>query len=246
MKNKLARFFNSKGQKEKQKMMKNGLGKILVLALAVSVLAVGCSKKPKLNLEGLQNNPPGSQSGALAGGDGFAGGGLTPGELDPLFVPAPGATGVPGAGVGGADIGAGAGNLGGGWAPVDAPLGTADSFLKNGSYWNDKVYFDYNRSEVRASERPKLDALAGHLRENARFSVVIEGHCDERGSDEYNRSLSERRSLSVREYLVSLGIDGGRMHTISYGEDRPVVANAVTEADHQKNRRAEFLIGEKK
>ncbi|HOG50999.1 MAG TPA: OmpA family protein [Lentisphaeria bacterium] len=220
-------------------MMKNGLGQILVLALAVSVLAVGCSKKPKLNLEGLQNNPPGSHSGALAGGDsGFAGGGLTPGELDPLFVPGPGATGTVGA--------AGADNLGGGWAPLGESLGTADSFLKNGSYWNDKVYFDYNRSEVRASERPKLDALASHLRENAGFSVVIEGHCDERGSDEYNRSLSERRSLSVREYLISLGIDGGRMHTISYGEDRPVVVNAVTEADHQKNRRAEFLIGEKK
>ena len=220
-------------------MTKNGVGRIFVLALAVTVLAVGCGKKPKLNLEGLQNNPPGSQGGAMAGGDGgFAGGGLTPGELDPLFVP-----GAPGTGAGGAD---GAGNLAGGWNPLGSPLGTADSFLKNGSYWNDKIYFDYNRSEVRASERPKLDALAGHLRENAAFGVVIEGHCDERGSDEYNRSLSERRSLSVREYLVSLGIDGGRMHTISYGEDRPAVVNAVTEADHQNNRRAEFLIGEKK
>ena len=230
-----------------QMMTKNGLGQILVLALAVSVLAVGCSKKPKLNLEGLQNNPPGSQGSAMAGGDSsFAGGGLTPGDLDPLFVPGPGASGSV-AGVGAAGAGAGADSLGGGgWAPLGESLGTADSFLKNGSYWNDKVYFDYNRSEVRASERPKLDALAGYLRENAGFSVVIEGHCDERGSDEYNRSLSERRCLSVREYLVSLGIDGGRMHTISYGEDRPVVVNAVTEADHQKNRRAEFLIGERK
>ena len=228
-------------------MMTNySVGRMLVLALAVTVLAVGCGKKPKLNLEGLQSNPPGSR-GAMAGGDaGFAGGGLTPGELDPLFVP-----GTPGAGTGaGAGAGAGAGmdaaGLAGGWNPVGSPLGTADSFLKNGSYWNDKVYFDYNRSEVRASERPKLDALAAHLRENSAFAVVIEGHCDERGSDEYNRSLSERRSLSVLEYLVSLGINAGRMHTVSYGEDRPAVANAVTEADHQKNRRAEFLIGEKK
>ena len=72
---------------------------------------------------------------------------------------------------------------------------------------------------------------------------MIEGHCDDRGSDEYNRALSERRSLAVRDYLVTLGIAAERMHTVSYGEDRPAVADAVTEADHQLNRRAEFLIG---
>ncbi|NLZ62585.1 MAG: OmpA family protein, partial [Lentisphaerae bacterium] len=69
---------------------------------------------------------------------------------------------------------------------------------------------------------------------------------DERGSDEYNRGLSERRALSVWEYLQTLGVAGDRMKTVSYGEDRPVVANATSESEHQQNRRAEFLLGTKK
>lgn len=219
------------------------------LVLSLSFLAIfifaGCGKKPKLNLEGLQSNPPGS---AIGGGGGFdddfrtrgdLGGGLAIG--DPILTPI-GDTGG-GAGGTGAD---GFGALDGGWAATDTPLTTGSSFLKNGSYWNDKVYFDYNRSEVRASERPKLDALAAHLRENPGMGAVIEGHCDERGSDEYNRALSERRSLSVLEYLAALGIGQQRLHTVSYGEDRPVVPNATNEADHQRNRRAEFLLGDQK
>ena len=72
---------------------------------------------------------------------------------------------------------------------------------------------------------------------------MIEGHCDERGSDEYNRSLSERRSLAVKDYLASLGVNAARMRTVSYGEDRPDVPNARTEQEHQLNRRAQFLVG---
>ena len=94
-----------------------------------------------------------------------------------------------------------------------------------------------------ATERPKLDSLVEHLRANPTFRVVIEGHTDERGSDEYNRALAERRSLSVQVYLQNQGIEESRMQTVSYGEDRPAVPHAKTEADHQKNRRAEFLVG---
>ena len=126
--------------------------------------------------------------------------------------------------------------------PKNMPV-SAENFVKNGQYFAQKVYFDFNRSEVRPSERPKLEALANHLQSNPTFGVVIEGHCDDRGSDEYNRSLSERRSLAVKDYLVSLGIAADRMRTVSYGEDRPDVPNARTEQEHQLNRRAQFLVG---
>jgi len=110
--------------------------------------------------------------------------------------------------------------------------------------WNAvKVYFAYDRSTIGTSERPKIEALAGYLKANQTLSVVVEGHCDERGSDEYNRALGERRALAVRDYLVNLGIEPARVETVSYGEERPAVPNAETESEHAKNRRAEFVIG---
>ena len=83
-----------------------------------------------------------------------------------------------------------------------------------------------------------------YLNENPGLGVVIEGHTDDRGSDEYNRALGERRALSVQQYLGLLGVADARMQTLSYGEDKPAVQNAVTDADHQRNRRAEFVIGD--
>ena len=71
--------------------------------------------------------------------------------------------------------------------------------------------------------------------------LLIEGHCDERGTEEYNRSLGERRALAVREYLVRLGIQASRIRTISYGFDRPV-DNGHNEAAWSKNRRDEFIV----
>jgi len=215
-------------------MSKIALTRITVLLLITVIISAGCAKKPKLRLENLQTNPAGSAyDGANGSGEGYVPESFSTTGLAPLD----GLAGQGGVGVG--SDGAGA------WGDLGAPVADANAsnFVKNGSYWNDKVYFDYNRSEVRSSERPKLEALAAHLQNNTSFAVVIEGHCDERGSDEYNRALSERRSLAVRDYLVTLGVASERMHTVSYGEDRPAVAEAITEADHQLNRRAEFLIG---
>lgn len=220
-------------------MSKIALSRISILFLVTVMITVGCAKKPNLRLENLQTSPAGSAyDGAGLAGDGYVPEAFATAGLAPLD----GLGGKDGAG----KDGAGKDAIGGGaWSGLDSPVvdANAGNFVKNGSYWNDKVYFDYNRSEVRSSERPKLEALAGHLQNNPGFAVVIEGHCDERGSDEYNRALSERRSLAVRDYLVTLGVAAERMHTVSYGEDRPAVADAVTEADHQLNRRAEFLIG---
>ena len=125
-------------------------------------------------------------------------------------------------------------NAGGAFTPLDDG--------KNGR-WQDVVYFAFDRSDVGDAERPKLESLAKYLKDNDTYAVQVEGHCDERGSDEYNRGLAERRAIAVREYLVTLGTADTRIETISYGEEKPAVPNATNESDHALNRRAEFVIG---
>jgi len=105
------------------------------------------------------------------------------------------------------------------------------------------VYFAYNRATIGTSERPKLETLAEYLRQHPDYCVVVEGHCDERGSVEYNRGLGELRAIAVKDYLVNLGIDKSRLETISYGEERPVVQSPTDPAGHAMNRRAEFVVG---
>jgi peptidoglycan-associated lipoprotein len=103
------------------------------------------------------------------------------------------------------------------------------------------VYFDFDSSVVNASERSKVEAVAQHLRSNPASAVRVEGHCDERGTEEYNRALGDRRALAVREELIGLGIDPTRVDTISYGKDRPADPGQGEEA-WRKNRRGEFVL----
>lgn len=103
------------------------------------------------------------------------------------------------------------------------------------------LYFDFDKSAVRQSEQSKVTAVAEALKSLPAASVEIEGHCDERGTEEYNRSLGERRALSVREYLIRLGISDQRIFTISFGEDKPAVPGH-NEAAWAKNRRGEFIL----
>jgi len=103
------------------------------------------------------------------------------------------------------------------------------------------VYFDFDRAAVKASERVRVEEVAAYLKGKPGHMVEIEGHCDERGTEEYNRALGERRALAVREYLVNLGIQAERIHTISYGEDRPAEIGSNDSA-WAKNRRGEFIL----
>lgn len=103
------------------------------------------------------------------------------------------------------------------------------------------VYFDYDKSSVKTGEDAKVTAVADYLRSNPGNAVLIEGHCDERGTEEYNRSLGERRALAVREVLIRLGIDAGRLDTVTYGKDRPAELGH-NEAAWSKNRRDEFIV----
>lgn len=104
-----------------------------------------------------------------------------------------------------------------------------------------RVLFGYNLFTLDEPARAILEQNAAYLRKNSGQKIVIEGHCDERGSDEYNLALGERRAMTARNYLVSLGIDAGRLSVISYGEERPLVA-ATSEDGWAQNRRAEFKV----
>ncbi|MFH0924105.1 MAG: peptidoglycan-associated lipoprotein Pal [bacterium] len=103
------------------------------------------------------------------------------------------------------------------------------------------VYFDYDRCDIKNQYRPVLQEVSTWLKENGTVNIMIEGHCDERGTSEYNVALGERRGLSVRRYLISLGVLPSRITTTSYGEDKPEDIEH-SEAAWAKNRRAHFLI----
>lgn len=103
------------------------------------------------------------------------------------------------------------------------------------------VYFDFDSSVLKTTEKGKVTAVADHLRTNPNQAIEIEGHCDERGTEEYNRSLGERRALALREELALQGIDPRRVYTISYGEDRPA-EGGHDEFAWSRNRRGEFVL----
>jgi peptidoglycan-associated lipoprotein len=103
------------------------------------------------------------------------------------------------------------------------------------------VHFDYDQSDLRAEDRAILDAKVPVLQANPGVMITIEGHTDERGSDEYNLALGQRRAAAVKRYLVDHGIAEGRMQTQTYGEERPV-AQGSDESAYAQNRRAEFDI----
>lgn len=106
------------------------------------------------------------------------------------------------------------------------------------------VFYDFNKSDVREDQVAALQNNARVLKENATVSVLIEGHCDERGTEEYNLALGERRANASKDYLVSLGIAENRMSIISYGESRPF-AMGHDEDSWQQNRRAHFVAVKK-
>lgn len=112
--------------------------------------------------------------------------------------------------------------------------------------WSENiVYFSYNSQVIPESEYPKVNLLVDYMKETPNIVVLIEGHCDSRGSDEYNRSLGNKRANSILDYLVAAGISQDRITVISKGEEVPAVADAQTESEHAKNRRGEFVIGAK-
>lgn len=103
------------------------------------------------------------------------------------------------------------------------------------------VYFDFDKYNLRPDAKAALDVNFNLLKQFPDVIIKIEGHCDERGTVEYNLSLGEKRAKAAQDYLVGLGVDPGRMSIISYGKERPVDPGH-NEAAWDKNRRAEFVI----
>jgi peptidoglycan-associated lipoprotein len=103
------------------------------------------------------------------------------------------------------------------------------------------AHFAYDSAAVRKSEKPNIDAVASALRGDSSAKLLIEGNCDERGTEEYNRSLGERRAQALRQALARAGVDPMRIRTISYGKDKPVDPDH-NEAAWSKNRRGDFVL----
>jgi peptidoglycan-associated lipoprotein len=184
------------------------------MSIGLAAVALGgCPKTPSSAV-----NP-----GATAGGSGSAGAGML------------GATGS-GTGVRGAGVGTVA--LAGGGTSLPALPSPKD--FRDIAALRD-VHFDFDQYVIRTVDRPVLDANARWLRANTRALVLIEGHADERGTDEYNRALAERRAKVTRDQLVERGIAVSRITIVPYGEERPA-CTARSEACWAQNRRAHFLV----
>lgn len=124
--------------------------------------------------------------------------------------------------------------------PLDGDLAEATRYAHESGLLGD-VYFDFDQATLRAEARERLAKNAEFLRQRPEFTITIEGHCDERGTSEYNLALGERRAQAARAYLASLGISEARLRTASYGEERPV-CREQNESCWQQNRRAHFLL----
>ena len=194
--------------------------KLLVISAVLLVGAVGC--KPKIK------NPtpiPGAKTGSMqpAGPEGPNRGGTAPEGFPVTTVPAaePRISGE--------------GNV-----PLyeidESGMKRDPAFFKANT-----VYFDFDKSAIKSTERSKIEAVANHLKSEPTHKVKVEGHCDERGTEGYNLSLGERRALAVRTYLINLGIGADRILTISFGEAIPAV-DGHTESAWSKNRRGEFIL----
>jgi peptidoglycan-associated lipoprotein len=112
-----------------------------------------------------------------------------------------------------------------------------------GKFESERIYFDFDKSELKPEARAILTKKAEWLRKNPQFSVKIEGNCDERGTNEYNLALGERRANAAMKFLNALGVSANRISTISYGEERPADPRHNEEA-WAKNRRDEFKLME--
>lgn len=118
-------------------------------------------------------------------------------------------------------------------ASATAAPGSAEDFRQN---VGDRVYFDFDSSTVREDGRATLNKQAEWLKKYTNYQITIEGHCDERGTREYNIALGERRANSIRQYLAAQGVPAARLRSLSYGKERPEVVGS-DEGSWARNRR---------
>jgi peptidoglycan-associated lipoprotein len=213
---------------------------VVPVLLICGMTFVGCAKRPATT----QASAP-APTGAAAAGAGLTGAGTTPTGSALQGGGAGGPAGQPGAGAqSGAVATPGAGGAatqvqpGPGAGATPSRVSPRD-FVENPALQD--IYFDFDKSDIRSDAAKTLDANASWMKANANNLILIEGHCDERGTNEYNLALGERRARSTMNYLVAQGVQASRITIISYGEERPS-CNEKNEACWQKNRRAHFLV----
>ena len=124
--------------------------------------------------------------------------------------------------------------------PLAGDIVAVNEFVARNGLLGD-VYFDFDRAELTEESRTRLARNADWLRSHPEFVVRIEGHCDERGTNDYNLALGERRASAARDYITSLNVTASRLSTLSYGEERPQCSES-SEGCWARNRRAHFLI----
>jgi peptidoglycan-associated lipoprotein len=193
------------------------------VAIAGAILALvvaGCAKQP--NTTQASAPAPGSATAGTIGGPGSG----------------PSGSGTAGDAARGAGAGLGAGGATGG-ATAGAMRPPVKEFRPTADLAD--IYFDFDRAEIRESDAKVLDANATWLKRHPDHLVLIEGHCDERGTNEYNTALGDRRAKATMNYLASRGVAMSRMTVISYGEERPACTQRTDEC-WAKNRRAHFLV----
>jgi peptidoglycan-associated lipoprotein len=193
------------------------LRQAVLITMSLSLLIGACARRP--NIPVVQAPAP-TQAPAV-----------TPAPPPPAPAPAPVAPPAP--------------------APAPAPAATAapapappapKEFQPNDNLKT--IYFDFDKAVIRPGDAKILDASAAWLKQNANQLLLIEGHCDERGTNEYNLALGDRRAKAAMNYLVAQGISADRMTIVSYGEERPVCTEH-NEACWAKNRRAHFRVKER-
>jgi peptidoglycan-associated lipoprotein len=202
--------------------MKNSLQLTLALACALA-LFTGCKTTP----------PRVTKFGETTG----AGSGMPSGSRPPVDLSTPplaAGEGAQSTGVTGTTL------------PSDSTLPDESKLdgrdLDRGAFAAQTVYFGFDEASVPRAEAAKIQQVVDALKaKGPGHDLLVEGHCDERGTEEYNRSLGERRALAVRELLVQSGVSGGQVFTRTFGKDKPVDPGH-TEAAWSKNRRAEFIL----
>lgn len=196
-----------------RKMKPTTFANLLIIGLVLTVAATGCKKKP-VNVTPL----PGARAGAVP--EAGPAGQITPERpIDSETKPIDTSSGIPA-----------------------VPAGKYDNWIPHPEILQaDTVYFDFDSSVVKASEKPKVAHVVEYLKANPGNAVRVEGHCDERGTEEYNRALGERRASALREEIARQGVDPIKVDTISFGKDRPADAGH-NEAAWTKNRRGVFIV----
>ena len=124
--------------------------------------------------------------------------------------------------------------------PLDAEIKEADQHARDAGMIGD-IYFDFDRYDLKEESRQRLQKNAEFLKSRPNFVVTIEGHCDERGTNDYNIALGDRRANAAKDYLISLGVSANRLRTVSYGEERPTCTES-NESCWWRNRRGEFHL----